>query len=266
MNISELIAEITPKLPAIAEKQQAVYDKGLFHGEMHGLDRGIEQGKEEERQKTWGAIQQGGTRTNYEYAFRNWNLEGIRPIYDILPTTCGYMFIGCGGTQTDIAQVFEDCEIVFNTSKSTSLAWMFFNSTVTRVPVIDTTSASMVDSLFYSCIYLETIDEIVLKEDGSQTITTILDYCYALKNLKVSGVIGSNGFNVQWSTELTEESLRSIVNALSTTTTEQIRTVTLSLVAVNKAFETSEGAKDGATSEKWAELTATRSNWTIKYA
>jgi hypothetical protein len=55
--------------------------------------------------------------------------------------------------------------------------------------------------------------------------------------------------------------LTNIVNALSTTTTGLF--VTLRKDAVNKAFETSEGAMDGSTSDEWLALAATKANWTI---
>jgi hypothetical protein len=40
-------------------------------------------------------------------------------------------------------------------------------------------------------------------------------------------------------------------------------TLTLRLDAVNKAFETSEGAMDGSTSDEWLALAATKPSWTI---
>jgi hypothetical protein len=39
----------------------------------------------------------------------------------------------------------------------------------------------------------------------------------------------------------------------------------LPLRAVNKAFETSEGANDGKTSTEWETLIGTKTNWTIAY-
>ena len=52
--------------------------------------------------------------------------------------------------------------------------------------------------------------------------------------------------------------------ALSTTTTGL--TVTFSKTAVDKAFETAEGANDGSTSPEWLALVATRPNWGIGLA
>ena len=85
--------------------------------------------------------------------------------------------------------------------------------------------------------------------------------CFQLQNLTIEGIIGQNGFNVQWSTKLSKASITSIINALSETTSGL--TVTLSKTAVNNAFETSAGAADGSTSEEWTTLEGTKTNWTI---
>ena len=62
-------------------------------------------------------------------------------------------------------------------------------------------------------------------------------------------------------TLLDKESLTSIINCLSDSTSGL--TVTLSLTAVNKAFEITNGADNGSNSTEWLNLVNTRSNWTI---
>lgn len=88
----------------------------------------------------------------------------------------------------------------------------------------------------------------------------MFDYCRTLTNLTIEGTIGQNGFNASWA-PLSKASLTSVVNALSSTTTGL--TVTVRASAVKKAFETSEGANDGMSSEEWLTLVATKPNWTI---
>ena len=75
------------------------------------------------------------------------------------------------------------------------------------------------------------------------------------------GTIGKGGLDLHWSTKLNKESLTSIINALSSDTTGL--SITLSLTAVNNAFETSEGAADGSTSTEWINLIGDKSNWSI---
>jgi hypothetical protein len=88
--------------------------------------------------------------------------------------------------------------------------------------------------------------------------------CAELVDCPFEGVIGSNGIDLHWSTKLSHDSHVSIFNALSTATTGL--TVTFSRTAVNKAFETSEGANDGTTSAEWLALVAAHNNWTISLA
>ena len=84
---------------------------------------------------------------------------------------------------------------------------------------------------------------------------------HSLKNVVFLGSIANGGLDLQWSTQLSKASITSLINALSETTSAL--SVTLSRTAVNAAFETSAGAKDGVSSAEWATLIATKPNWTI---
>jgi hypothetical protein len=86
-------------------------------------------------------------------------------------------------------------------------------------------------------------------------------YAYDTEHIGFEGIIAQNGLNLQWSTKLDKESHVKLVNTLSSTTSGL--SVTVSQTAVNKAFETSEGANDGSTSQEWLNLIATKPNWTI---
>ena len=270
--IAEIIQALAEKGHTIAENERGVYNAGHNAGREEGYREGYDEGftngemtgKEDEHFVIWSAIQLNGTRTNYDNGVLNWNLEGVRPFYDIRPTSCAYMFRGARGEPTDLAQVFDECGIVFDTSASTGFSWMFFTSNVTHLSVIDTTSAKVLDCTFYGTTHLRKIDKLILKSDGSQTFTTPFYGASALEELTIEGTIGTAGFNTGYSTLLTKESITSVINALSTSTSGL--TVTFSKTAVNKAFETSEGANDGSASSEWAALIATKSNWNIALA
>lgn len=88
--------------------------------------------------------------------------------------------------------------------------------------------------------------------------------CAALEELYASGTIKFDGLNLKDSPKLSKASIRSIIDALSTTTNKL--SITLSSAAVNKAFETEEGLLDGEFSEAWLNLKADKSNWTIYLA
>ena len=241
---------IAEKLQTIAEKQQAVYDKGFFHGEMNGLDRGIEQGKEQYYQHFWDNIMARGARTNFVYGFAQWDSSIFYPSYDIRPTgTAASMFQTMRGEPIDLKSRMEECGKVLDFSQVTNSNWIFGYSYFTHLPRLDFSKSTTLNGAFYGMTYLETIDEVVIKEDGTCDLSNAFDYDTALKHLKITGTIGLNGLNLQWSTLLTRSSLCYILAALSNTTKEL--SITLPLAAVNREFETTQGANDGSSSPEW---------------
>ena len=91
--------------------------------------------------------------------------------------------------------------------------------------------------------------------------------CFALEELQTYyDPNDSNGYltgdlDLQYSTKLSRTSIENLINGSSPITSD--KTITLSLTAVNKAFETSEGANDGETSTEWLTLKDTKPNWTF---
>jgi hypothetical protein len=156
--------------------------------------------------------------------------------------------------------------VVLDTSKDTGNMYIVQSSNyLETLPVISLIGRKSIGYCIYSCNKLMTIEKVILKSDGSQTFT---DYSFgqnsALEEIRFEGVIGKAGFNMKWSTKLSHDSIVSIVNALSTTTSGL--SITLSKTAVNSAFATTTGGTDGSTSAEWTALVATRSNWTISLA
>ena len=190
-------------------------------------------GKDAEWNEFWDAYQMNGTRVSYQYAFYHygWTDETFKPKYDVV-LDGGY------------------------TSNSACA-----HSRFTTFPVVFDVSKSKTDisSIFYSCILLKTIKKIIFSE--TNTFYRPFYECIALENITVGGTIGQNGLSFQWSPKLTKASITSIIYALSQDTNGL--TLTLSKKAVNKAFETSEGANNGVDSWEWSDLRAMRSNWDI---
>lgn len=106
------------------------------------------------------------------------------------------------------------------------------------------------------------IDKLIVYDYTKYTNT--FQYSYVLEHMIVEGTIAQNGFNVRWSTNLDKESITSIINALSTTTSGL--TVTLSKTAVNNAFGID--VDDPTTypeGSEWYELRHSRDNWTVNF-
>lgn len=256
-------------ISAIAEKirEKTGEDTTYKTSEMpSGIDEVYEAGRKAEYDEFWDTYQQNGTRTDYTCAFASWFKEVFYPKYDLKPTNAYMMFRtfdahNIANREMDLVERLNECGVVLDTSQCTNFQYMFTNSFVTHIGIIDTRSASSILQPFSANRY-HTFDKLILKDDGSQTfVAEPFKGATALKNIVIEGVIGQNGLSFQWSTKLNKASITSIINCLSTTTSGL--TVTLSKVAVNKAFETSEGANDGTTSTEWTSLIGTRSNWTI---
>ena len=163
-----------------------------------------EAGKNAEYMRFWNIYTQNGSRVEYRYAFaeRGWIDELFKPPVVLCPVYARYMFL---------------------TSKITS---------ITDAQVDFTKTSDMRDT-FDACDVLETL---VLKISGSKTFSanTFRD-CSALTNLTIIGTIESNNFNVQWSENLTHDSLMSIINALvDKTDASGTWTVTLGDVNISK--------------------------------
>ncbi|MBR2877819.1 MAG: hypothetical protein IKB92_01835 [Clostridia bacterium] len=88
--------------------------------------------------------------------------------------------------------------------------------------------------------------------------------CPKLVEIRFNGTIGQNGISFSSCVKLSKDSIESVIGHLSSAASGL--TVTFSKTAVNKAFEMSSGANDGAASGEWLALVASKSNWTIALA
>ena len=113
---------------------------------------------------------------------------------------------------------------------------------------------------FYNCTSLEEVT-LGTDENPMQYISkNAFENCSALIRFNYIGVI-TETISFVHSVKLNATSIETIVNSLSDSATGQ--TLTLSLTAVNKAFETSTNANDGSSSAEWTTLANSKSNWTI---
>lgn len=241
-------------------------------GYEDGYAAGVEEGGGGD-DEFWERFQQGGARTDYQYAFAGgtWGLDRFKPKYDLRPTSGNYMFYYCSniseprnnGTNTsrivylDLKAALEECGVVLDVSKSNANG-MFQGSYITALPELDFSGASYLTDTFRACNYLKSIDKIILKDNAS--FITTFGSCYELESVTFEGTISKANFSIT-STKLNKASIISIINCLSDATTGIA--ITLSKTAVNKAFATGTSTSNGSTSEEWLTLIATKSNWTI---
>jgi hypothetical protein len=246
MSISDKQKIISANNVIIAENEQKVFDAGremgLSDGHFTGYQDGLAAGKQAQYDAFWDAFQNYGNKRYYYYAFacqqtdnEAWATDAYNPKYPIIA----------------------DCN-AGEPSPYATQSIFHYSSRLKDVKVPITLKNGAANNCFYRCYVLKTIPSLTL--ENITGFNNTFAGCGELETLIVHGTIGAD-IDIHWSTKLTRESIDSIVNALSTETSGL--TCTLSLDAVNKAFETSEGANDGSTSADWIALDESKDNWAI---
>ena len=247
---------IADKLQTIADNTQRVFNAGYLEGREAG---GFEAGKKAEREAFWDAFLAGAEDSTFRRAFagNQWGLRNFFPTRDIKPVgEASQIFYDFGSSENDVkdaagdlAQRFRDCGVVLDTSKATSLSYAFAYARISCIPEIDVTGlvGSSPELFAYTWYYLTKIEKIITSE--TVTYNDWFVNCAALTDVTFSGII-AHDVNLQWSTKLSRASIDSLFWICNESQGYDFK-VTLSLAAVNKAFETSAGANDGSTSEDW---------------
>jgi hypothetical protein len=199
------------------------------------------------------ALKSGGSWI-YRFAGYCWTDKTFKPTQDLI-THGNSNNIFNNSLITDLTAILNKCGVRLDVSQAISVSGLFTYSKVTRVPFLDCRNCTTINGIFSNAVEVIEIEGIAINENCNVHSSFI--NCTKLEKLIMSGTIGQNGFDVHWSTKLSADSLKSIINALSTTTTGL--TITLPTTAQSN-YEKVYG------SGSWATLTATRSNWTIAYA
>ena len=193
---------IAEKLTTIAENEQRVFDAGMSKAESDFWDR----------------IQgDNGTRTIYDFGFKAWRTEYIRPKYKVVPKRT---------SDTNLRFVFESAKVKKLESKYFDFSNISFNA--------NATNTQSIYGFFRYCGVLEEIEDIGIGAGGyyntfnrceklhtiavmrcvkEGTYQSPFTNCYELQNITIEGVIG-NDITFKDSSKLTIESLRSIISAL----------------------------------------------------
>lgn len=238
---------VADKLKHVAENMQKVYDAGKAAG---GYTDGYDAGRKFEHDRFWDTFQQYGQRTNYAWDntagcghldFLYWSMDNFYPKYDIRPTKMQGMFYYWTKTyhphvtDWDLAKRLTDCGVVLDTSALTDITDILAHNAFTHLPFMDFTNATVCGSTgpFEYDDQLVTIDGIRMAE--TTPINRYFVRCSSLVNCPFEGTIGQNGLNVSWSTNLSHDSLMSIINCLKDYSgTGTTKTVTLGATNLEK--------------------------------
>lgn len=260
------------KTSEYAGKIEDVYGIGYAQGETVGF----EDGKTAEFNEIWDGLQSYGGRTDYTkfcsssyFMLKDNNNKyywNFKPKYNLNIKTGNSMFKSFNSSSSgginhseiaiDLTQWLEDLDIDWNTSGLTDANYMFYNCQgISRAPFLNFSKCTSSNSLANFCgqsAVLKTIDGIKSSESTNWVSTTFTTN-NPLTHCIFTGVI-SKTFYISNAKNLDKESIISVINTLSETTSGL--TATLSKSAVTKAFGSTE-------SDEWLNLIATKSNWTI---
>ncbi len=228
---------IAEKLITVAENVPKVYEAG----------------KKAQYDEFWDSIPENPDGT-YLFSGDMWNDITFKPKHNIVPKN-GANGLFYNNACTNIKKTLNDCGVKLDLSRVTGMNNGFSYSNTTELPELDLSGMSTINSLFSNARQLVTIDGVILK-DGA-TFSGVFANCESLENITIMGTVSKNGFDIHWSTLLSAASLKSIIDALSTETSGLAITLPTTAQAT---YDSANG--DGA----WAQLVATKANWTVAYA
>lgn len=206
-----------------AEKLEAVYNNSEkvkeLNTELESILYGTDTGGNSWYDFFWDTFQANGTRGSYYSAFYGsfWKDAIFKPKYDIKPTNAYAMFNATG--VTDLVEIANKCGIIFDFSNTENLNSTFAHSKIQRLGVIDTTGTNTLNQTFYNSQEMHTIEKLIFKSDGSQTLTTPFKWNYALINISCEGAIGVS-VSLADATKLSLESAISIITHLKDYSTD----------------------------------------------
>lgn len=206
---------IAEKLTAIAENEQKVYDAGKKAG----------------HDDFWDSYQQKGALTYYSGSFYGcgWNDSTFKPKYDIRPTSALNMFRE--NKITNLKEILRQCGVSLDLSNISAFGYAFYASTVTELPTLDVSKVTASAQSFYNCSRLTDVG--FKMSEKTKLDNNTFQNCSALRNVIIEGIVANN-LNFQWSTNLSRDSIESVINHLSGTASGC--TLTLSEEAVRNAF------------------------------
>lgn len=232
----------------------AEYQKSL------GVEEGKQEGKQAEYDRFWDAYQQNGNRDEYNCGFggKGWTADNFKPKYSVTNIWGAYMMFGHCGFDGDLDDAFKNRGLTLDFKGTRSMEYLFYNSSIKAVGTVDMSGYTGTVASVFNSPTIETIRNLI---PPSVALTTT---CWGagLVNLGIGGYI-THDISLSRCTKLSHASITDVINHLSMTASGCA--LTLSQAAVNKAFETAEGANDGSTSAEWLELAfvGTQLNWNI---
>jgi hypothetical protein len=246
---------LADKISRAKQDYDDVYNAGKAQGGGGGTDRydeGVEAGKKAQHREFWENFVSGRS-IDMSYAFYGWNASAFYPKVNMAPYQTGRMFYSFNSASKEpfnLKERLEECGVTVDFSLSTNVAYMFSGSYISDLPELKFINASKLEGLFNLCTCLETIEKLVLKDDGTQTFVTATFNATALKHIEIEGKIGTDiTFQV---CPLTVTSMKSIITHLvNYSGTDKAYTYTVKFSEA--CWEALEADSTSPTGTTWAE-------------
>lgn len=220
---------------------------------QEGHDAGYSEGKQAQYDGFWDAYQDNGNRKDYKHAFSGygWTDATFKPKYDIKPTNTYHML--SESRIADFKGALQKAGVIFDMANATDETYFLQNNkALQNLPILDCRSKRNINYFIYSAKALVTIDEIKLKEDGTQAFNAYSFWDIPLlEEVRFSGCIGKS-LEIKDSPLLSVASVQSIIDCLKDLTGATAQTLTLHATVGGKLTD----AQKAAISAK---------NWTLVY-
>lgn len=231
----------------LPEKINDVYEAGQTQGNL----------------ELWDLLTNNNARKDISKMFAESDFEYIRPPYKITPTS-EFTLVQSFNYSKKLKKIesayFDFSNKIRGAYSSAGIYYTFTScSNLEEIEDIGLQPDFVLAATFAWCSKLKKIA--MLRVDENTNYDSAFTGCESLEEVTFVGVIGQNGLDFSDCSRLSKASWMNIMAKLSPATTGL--SITGSLASVKKAFETSEGANDGNTSDAWLTLCGRRDNWTI---
>ena len=228
-------------------KVEDVYKSGRESGGGGNYDEGYEAGQRAEYDRFWDNYQNNGNRTDYERAFAGtgWTDELFNPKYKIVVGTSAYMTFAA-------SRISEITPEKVDFSETKTFQYTFYYSNRIKKIEIDCSSATTMSNTFYGG-YMEDIKLFNIPETlkwenafkGNSTGFSIVT------NFSISGIIGKNGFDIQYLTNVSKQNLIDILNCLKDYSEDTSGTAWVVTLGPTNLAKLSDTEKAIATQKGW---------------
>ena len=233
-----LNAKLTAIADAMREKtgktgKLSLDDMAESVGEI--FDAGKETGNKLGMEAFWNAYISDASLSDSANLFRGhgWGASNFFPVKDIRPIGStrqmfedfGHILGGVADEPLDLVSRLEECGVILDVSEATDAMYTFQRANISTLPVLDFRNSINLTSTFADSSVVSVEKLIVDSDNGwANTFKNVSN----LVDLRIEGVINHRNPSFQWSTQLSHDSLVSIINALmNSPTAYPICTLTL---------------------------------------